>query len=274
MKIVQVIAGTLAALILLMAVAVPIIANMEENTADPVYSDNAVGDGYKMAKSSTASIVVAKTSDGVTAGGSAASTGYAIVSSSMALTVTSTGFTVISSGLVQACNTAGDTMTISGSSWSLAYTDSDSASQTATGTFSWIYLPDTSGEYVNTSAPVFVDDDSEIVIYGTAANSGRLVAKGTIESGMDTVFKYTSATATYSISSEESEYTNTLSSVTATLSGSTSSFTTFIVPVEYTSDLQPSLTTSLVSLTPVILVVALLIGIIGATLVKKYGEDF
>lgn len=266
MKIANTIIGVTAVLILLMAVAVPIITDMQQSSTDPVYSENATGDGYLMSKNSTGSIVVTKTSDGVTAGGEAVTTGYAIVTSSMVLQVTSSGFTVVSSGLVQACNTATDAMTISGSSWSLAYTDSDSAAQTATGTFSWIYLPDEDGTYLNATAPVFVDGDSEIVVYGTAANAGRLVAKGTIDGGLSTVFKYTSGTATYSVSSEETDYTNTLNSVTATLQGSTATFTSMIVPVEYTTGYEESTMSSLVGIIPVILITALIVAIVARVL--------
>lgn len=263
MKIASTIVGVTAVLILLMAVALPIITDMQQSSTDPIYSDNA-SEGYKMSKSNTGSIVVTKTSDGVTAGGSAVSSGYAIVSSSMALQVTSSGFTVIASGLVQACNTQGDTMTISGSSWSLAYT-ADTA-QTASGSFSWIFIPNDSGTYLNATAPVFVDDDSEIVVYGTAANSGRLVAKGTIDGGLSTVFKYTSGTATYSVSSEETGYSNTLNSVTATLQGSTATFTSMIVPVEYTTGYEESTMSTLVGIIPVILVTALIIAVVARVL--------
>ena len=261
--------STVAVLILLLAVAIPVIGMMSENTGDPVYSQNE-GDRMAKATSLASPITVAKTADGVTVNGTA-TTSYTIVSSSIAINVGSSAVSWIHTNGADAATTGnlnwstGDTLTFTGTSWSL--TPAAGSSMTAvSGTFSWIYYPDSNGTYVKSSGPVFVDSNAQIVTVGFVSTTKQLVTTGTV-SGLTVLYGNASQLGSaIVITSEKTDYTNTLTSV---MVGNATVGQTLIVPVDYTSDIEPSITTSLVGLIPLVLVVALLVGIVYHALLRR-----
>ena len=260
---------TVAVLILLLAVAIPVIGLMSENTGDPVYSQN---EGDRMAKATSLSspITLAKTADGVTVNGTA-STSYTIVSSSIAINVGATAVSWIHTNGADAATTGnlswttGDTLAFTGTTWSLT-PGQGSSTTAASGTFSWIYYPDSSGTYVKSSGPVYVDSNAQIVTVGFLSTTKQIVTAGTV-SGLTALYGNASALGNaITITSERTDYTNTLTSV---MVGNATVGQTLIVPVDYTSDMEPTITTSLVGLIPLVLVVALLVGIVYHTLMRR-----
>lgn len=278
MKAANTIVGVLMVLILLMAVAVPIISEMETQAEDPVYSQNSVGSGKLMEKSTSLSLVLAKTESGITAGGTAVSSGYTIVSSSLIGTVTDAGSLAV---VYKADNTVayhimsnvGSTLTFSGSSWTLdssATVDEVSTDLDATSTFSYVFHEDADGDWLRTTAPVFVDGDSTFYAYGFTRDTGRLLASGTIDSGLTAVFNYYNNSPTFTIGATETDYTNTLNTVSlATSGGASGSLTDFIVPVDYTTGYSASIVSTLIGIMPVILLAALVTAVVFRMIAKR-----
>ena len=134
------------------------------------------------------------------------------------------------------------------------------------GTFSWIYYPDSSGTYVKSSGPVYMDSNAQIVTVGFVSTTKQLVTTGTV-SGLTILYGNAAQLgSSITITSEKTDYTNTLTSV---MVGNATVGQTLIVPVDYTSDIEPSITTSLVGLIPLVLVVALLVGIVYHALLRR-----
>lgn len=273
MNIAKIMVSVLAVVIMLMAVAIPIISTMSENTGTPEYEDNATYD-YKMAKSTklTSAITIAKTADGYTVNGAAATSGTAVVADTIAIQITTGVGWLYTDGetttMSQTAWTTGDTLVFNANSWT--YTpDDDSEASAASGTFSWIYYPDTSGTYVKATTGVYVDSDSEIVTYGLLSTTKQCVTTGTID---DLEILYANGViggTAITVDSTESDYTNSVTSVKV---GNATVGQNLIVPLKYTSDIEPSLTTNLVNIIPVILVAALIIGIVYAALLRRSEE--
>ena len=261
--------STVAVLILLLAVALPVIGLMSENTGEPVYSQN---DGDRMAKATSLAspITLAKTADGVTVNGSA-STSYTIVSSSIAINVGTTAVSWIHTNGADAATTGnlnwseGDVLTFTGTTWTL--TPAEGSSITAvSGSFSWIYYPDASGTFVKSTGPVYIDSNKEFVTVGFLSTTKMMVTTGTV-SGLTALYGNASQLGnTIFINSEKTDYTNTVTSVMA---GNATVGQTMIVPVDYTSDMEQGILSNIVGLIPVILVVALLVGIVYHALLRR-----
>lgn len=274
MKVIKVMMPVVATIILLMAVALPLISTMSENTSDPEYSDNESYD-YKMAKSTklSSAVTIEKTADAYTLNGTAMTSGQAVVASSVVVAVTTgVGFLYTdgeTTTMSQTAWTTGDKLVFNGNAWTYTPAQASEASA-ASGTFDWIFYPDSTGEYVKTTSAVYVDDNSEVVTYGLLSTTKQCVTTGTV-SGLSVLYgNGVSSSTAVTITSEETDYTNTLSSVKV---GNGTVTQNMIVPLEYTSDMTPTLTTSIVEIIPVVLVVALLIGIIAAVLIKR-TEDY
>lgn len=274
MKLTNMILSTIAVLILLMAVAIPIIGSMQNSTMTPVYSDNEIGEGsYKMAKATTWTFSAEKAAGGATSGGEQIPVGFVIVSDTFSCQVTSSGLMCQAMSSDRLSQVAPDTLTISGNRWTM-YDESDDL--TYTNTFSWIFYPSEAGTYMKAVAPVNVDDRSEIVTYGYSTAEGRAVLKGSIASGMSVVFS-SYAVTNMAVNATESGYTNVLESVSFHTGNSTDVTDTnnLIVPIKYTTDMtSDNVLSSIVSFIPVILVVALLIGIVGQVVFKRFGDDY
>ena len=279
MNIAKTIAGVLAAVILLMAVALPIIDSLDEGASTRVYSENAVGEGaFKMAKAGSApqTFTYVMGTDGSTLNGSPVAPGHLIVTDTLYMKIGDDNHLLVEAihegapTLIN-CQTDGDTLVVSGNTWTITKTAvSEEGLTNASGTFSWIFYPSDTGTYLRTSAPVYVDDSGEIVSFGHTAAEGRAILKGTISRGMEVVMDYYKVT-NISISSTDTDTgSNTLNSITFKAGSSTVTNTAnLIVPLEYTSGFEKGIVNSLVGLIPVILVVALLVGIVYTALLRR-----
>lgn len=284
MKIANTILGVVVVVILLMAVAIPIISDMQEQSAEPVYSDNATGSGKLMAKDTSLSLVLAKTESGVTAGGTAVAAGYTIVSSSLIAQVTEAGnlamiYKAGGSVSMHTMANAGSTLTFSGSSWTLdssTTADETTTDVDATATFTYVFHESATGKWLKTTAPVFADGGSTIYTYGFELSTGRLLASGTINGGLTPVFNYYNNSPSFTVSAEETDYTFTLNSIGLTTSGGGSAtLTNVIVPVEYTSGYTENTLSSIIGIIPILLLTALIIGVVYRVIINKAGErDF
>lgn len=277
MKTSQLIAAVLGVVILLCGVVVPLIAHMNETTGDPVYSDN---ESYaaRMAKATSlgSAITLEKTADGVTANG-VATTDYVIVASSIAVNVGSTAVNWIHTNGTDPATTGnlswttGDKLVFNGSAWTLTPAQS-SETTAASGTFSWIFYPSVDGAYIRanteSTGAVNVDDGAEVVACGFLSTTKQCVLTGTV-AGLSILYGAAStAGASIAITSEESGYTNSLESV---MVGNATHALQVIVPLQYTSGMNPSIVTTLVGILPVLIIAALIISI-GYKIVSERGE--
>lgn len=265
----------LAAVIILMAVVLPITGAMGQLSQTPVESNNTIEEGdYMMAftKSLKTSekIVVSDTADGITlkigSGAAVAVTSSRVIIADTCLVTISANNTVTvyeqNGTFSQLITTAdGDSITFSGSKWTIKHTPSGEAQQTITGRFDWIYYPSETGEYLHANAPIFVDKDSEILAGGaTYSSSGRSVIRGTLND-LEVVYSYYSNASNPAATYTQTGYTNQLESISLLAGGTTVTITDFIVPLEYTSDMESSMTSTLVFLIPLILAAALILMI-------------
>lgn len=270
MKVNKMIVSTLAVLILLVGVAVPLIGMMANTTGEPVYSDNSSYD-YKMAKSTnlTSAITIEKTADGYTYNGSAPASGTAVVSNTMTFAFTTAPTIVYVSGGTAGSSavawSTGDKLVFSGTSWTFT-PGADSESPALSGTFKWIYYPDDSGTYVKASGGVNVDDRSEIVTYGALSTTKRCVTTGTLTSLSVLYGVSVDESTAVTVTSEESGYTN---AVTSVMVGNATVAQNLIVPLQYTSDMEASTLTGLVGIIPVILIAALIMGVVFRVVLNK-----
>ena len=278
MKTTQMIASILGVIILLMAVAVPLIANMEANTGSPVMTDNQAYE-YKMAKATSLSsaITLEKTADGVTADG-VATTAYVIVTDSIAVNVAATGTNWIHTNGDNPTTTGnlawttGDKLVFNGNTWNLTPAQG-SETVAASGTFSWIYFPSDSGKYIKanteSTGAVKVDRGAVVVTVGFLSTTKQCVTTGTIASLSVLYGNANTAGNAIVIDAEKDGYTYDLTSVTV---GTATHSQQVIVPLQYTSDIAPTITTTLVGIMPVLLIAALVIGI-GYRIIASRMED-
>ena len=152
-------------------------------------------------------------------------------------------------------------------------TDANGEYTIYSNTYSWILYPNTSGKYVHVNAPTYVDDDAVIYTAGaTYGADGRGVIVGTLDNLEVELYYYTNFTdpeANYT----EGEYTNTLNSITVSAGGGTVTITEFAVPYHYTVGYEHSMSGSLVLMLPVLLCVALLMGIIWMAILRRREEE-
>lgn len=275
MKTSQLIAAVLGVVILLCGVVVPLIAHMNETTGDPVYSDNeSYASRMTKATSLGSAITLEKTADGVTANGTA-TTDYVIVASSIAVNVGATNVLWIHTGETTTTGslpwTTGDKLIFNGSAWALTPAQ-NSETTAASGTFSWIFYPSDDGAYIRanteSTGAVNVDDRAEVVAVGFLSTTKQCVVTGTVASLSILYGAANTAGSTISIDSEESGYTNALSSV---MVGNATHSLQVIVPLQYTSGMNPGIVTTLVGILPVLIIAALIISI-GYKIVSDRGD--
>lgn len=265
----------LAAVIIMMAVVLPITSAMGALTQDPEHSDNEIREGdYRMALSTSLTskqkIVIADTAEGVTfkLGSAAAQTvsaTRAVIGDTILITISPNAAVTIYemddsfSHIITTVD--GDTITLAGNTWTIVHTPEGQSAQTIKGTFKWLYFPSETGEYLHANAPVFVDKGSEILAGGATYSSGaRTVVRGTLDH-MEVVYSYYDNARNAQANYEPSGYTNSLASVSVLAGGSYVTLTDFIVPFEYTSGMSESLVSTLVFLIPLIMVAALIVAV-------------
>lgn len=276
MKTSQLIAAVLGVVILLCGVVIPLIAHMNATTGEAVYSDN---ESYtaKMAKATSlgSAITLENTADGVTANGEV-TTSYVIVSSSIAVNVGNTNTLWIRTGESSTTTgtlpwTTGDKLVFNGSSWTLTPGEG-SETVAASGTFSWIFYPNDEGTYIwantESTGAVNVDDRAEVVAFGFLSTTKQCVVTGTVASLSILYGAANTAGSSIAIDSEDSGYTNALSSV---IVGNATHSLQVIVPLQYTSGMNPGIVSTLVGILPVLLVAALVVGI-GYRIVSERAE--
>lgn len=146
----------------------------------------------------------------------------------------------------------------------------------ASGTYTWILYPDEGGDWLHASAPVNVDSRSTIYTAGIVRSSdAAAIMKGSIAGGMKVIISLHEDTMTgITVDSTPSGYTNVLNAIDVTAGGEPVEVTSFVVPLEYTSDKTVGMTGTLVSLIPVVLIVGLVISIVAWFFYRRAGGDY
>lgn len=280
MNLVKMLTMTVVTIVLLCVVVIPITASMSEQTEEKVYSDNE-SYAYKMAKGTSYTGTIAKTSDGFTLGGTAVSSELLIVSSTAAFRIYDNSGTMTADFLYKKTDStygyinggamaAGSTLVFNNATWT--YTPAEGSTvQTApvSYSFDWVFYPSETGSYIRTSQPVNVDSGKEFVSFSFVGSHS--VVGGSLTDR--TVLYKSDSSRDPTVAYEASGYTNTLTSVKITNGGSEySQSANLIVPLEYTSDVQQTIVTTLVTIIPVLLVVSLIVAIVMAVISKK--EDY
>lgn len=295
------------AVVMLMAVVVPITISMSDLGESPYYEENEIGDGdYRMSYSKTAPTLVVRSVAGgsdtqritLKVGASPAQQieGHkVIIGDTFVLDLHPSSAKILwtsktptddgdddpldpnSKGETKASTehlhewVVGDVLTIRGSAWNMSYTVSGESKLT-TNTYTWIAYPDTEGSYLHTNAPAFVDTGSVIIAGGsTLGDEARAVLRGTLED-MKIIFSYYSHTEAPVVNWSTGEYTNVLEGMTVDLTtgGSTRTIeiTDFIVPLEYKAGFEKGVASLLVALLPVLLAVAIILGVVAVYVLK------
>lgn len=294
------------AVVMLMAVVVPITISMSDLGESPYYEENEIGSGdYRMSYSKTAPTLVVRSVAGgndtqritLKVGASPAQQiegNKVIIGDTFVLTLSPSSAKILwtsktptddgddpldpnSKGETKASTehlhqwVVGDVLTIRGSAWNMSYTVSGESKLT-TNNYTWIAYPDAEGSYLHTNAPAFVDTGSVIIAGGaTLGDEARAVLRGTLED-MKVIFSYYSHADTAVVNWSTGEYTNVLDGMTVdlTVGGSTRTIeiTDFIVPLEYKAGFEKGVASLLVALLPVLLAVAIILGVVAVYVLK------
>lgn len=273
MNIVKLTMGAVIAIVLIMVLVVPITGEMAKNTGTPTYSENS-DYNYKMAYDTKSTANIVRTADGFTVNGTAVTSSYMIMTDTVTLQILAGSGSVtganclIKTGentvqfMALAAMAEGTSLRFSGSSWTYTPASGSTVVTSAvTSPFSWVFYPDENGDYIRCSQPVKVDSSAKIAAFGFTSVTGHSVSYGTVS---DLAVVYTSdGTNTAKVTYTADGYTNNVTDVTVIHSGSeTSQGANLIVPLQYTSGMEDSITTTLVMIIPVLLIASLVIGIV------------
>ena len=277
MDIVKTITGAIIILVLMMAVAIPLIDDMADVAGDNEEQNTGVTNSNRMTKVSKYNSTFAYDgSGGVTINGAASTSGgFKLVGDTVSVYLPNDSiylqvvYDVSGTATSKIYNsTTAATLTFSESTWTLAESDT-----VATGTITWAYVPDSAGAYYIGSTPRYIDSDAEITVVGAASAIGAGVVSGTIDDGLDVLYSAGSTTiSSATVDYTATDYSNNVAKIVYTMSSSsTVDRNTFVIsPVTYQTGPEPeTIVPALISLTPVLLLVGLIIGIVGTVIYRR-----
>ena len=299
------------AVVMLMAVVVPITISMSDLGESPYYEDNEIGENdYKMSYSKTAPTLVIR-SVAASGGGQKITLKVGaepaqqieghkvIIGDTFVLDLNPTSAKIVWTSKTPSDEgddpldpnskgdrsstehihawVVGDVLTIRGSAWNMSYTSSGE-SKLSTNTYTWIAYPDATGSYLHTNAPAFVDTNSVIIAGGaTLGDEARAVLRGTLED-MKVIFSYYSHADTAVVNWSTGEYTNVLEGMTVdlTVGGDTRTIeiTDFVVPLQYMAGYEKGVASMLVALLPVLLAVAIILGVVAVYVMRNSSREW
>lgn len=139
------------------------------------------------------------------------------------------------------------------------------------GYFRTVYYADDKGTWLYADAPVNVDTGASFYFIMPDTS---VVLLGTLDS-MAIVNFPGSATPTITCNYTENGATNTLESITTTFGGESYDETEgFLVPFKYTTDSQVGMTGTLVSLIPLVMIVAIILAAVSMLILHRQEDGF
>lgn len=140
------------------------------------------------------------------------------------------------------------------------------------GVYRSVYYADDKGDWLFADAPVKVDSGVSFYVLNLTA---PFVVFGTLDA-MSMIYPPRDTSPAIECSYTEDGATNTLASMTVTFPDTDPEEVTsgFLVPLKYTAEEQTSMTGTLVSLIPVVLIVAIIIAAVSMLILRRQEDGF